>query len=144
MHERRQNTALRPSIYKSVPPLNCMLGGTLSVVARSIVLAVVLVLSGCGPVPEIETRFTYWSRETDLFFEQARTMDDLHGWLRARGIVYTFDDTDIVDGKWAMTFEKIYPDTVRCEWVDIQLNVAVDDMHQIQTHSLSRNRACWW
>jgi hypothetical protein len=71
-------------------------------------------------------------------------MDDLHGWLRARSIVYTFEDADIVDGGWAMTLEKIYPDTPRCDWVDIQLSVAVDGLRQIQAHSLSQKRACWW
>ena len=111
--------------------------------ARFKILAVVLVLSGCGPLPEVDTRFAYWSRETDLFFEEPRTIDDVHGWLRVRNIVYTFEDTDIVNGEWAMTLEKIYPETIR-ESVDIRLSVAVDDLHKVQRHSLGQNRACWW
>jgi len=108
------------------------------------VLVVVLVLSGCGPIPEVETRFAYWSGETDLFFEKARTLDDLHGWLRAHGIFYTFEDSDVIDGKWAMTLETVYPDTVRCEFVNIQVSVTVDDLQRVRTHSLSQDRACWW
>ena len=113
-------------------------------VARFRALAIALVLSGCGPLPEVETRFAYWSRETDLLFDEARTLDDLHGWLRAHNILYTFEDTDVVDGEWAMTLEKIYPDTARCDWVDIQLSVTVDNSQQVQSHTLSQKRACWW
>jgi hypothetical protein len=107
-------------------------------------LAVVLALSGCGPVPEVETRLGHWRREVDLFFAQARTMDDLHRWLRARDVIYTFEDRDIVDGHWAMTLEKIYPDTIRCDWVDIKMSVSVDDLRRIQGHSLEKYGACWW
>ena len=86
----------------------------------------------------------YWSGEADSFFDDQQTMQDVHSWLRSNNVIYTFDDSDIVNGNWSMTLEKIYLDGWRCDWVDIQIEISVDDSLQVQSHGLHKKRACWW
>ena len=71
-------------------------------------------------------------------------MQEVHSWLRSNSVIYTFSDSDIVDGNWTMTLEKIYLDSWRCDWIDIQIKISVDDMLAVQSHDLSQKRACWW
>ena len=98
----------------------------------------------CGPIQQVEDRTQYWSDEANLYFTEPRTMQDVHSWLRSREIIYTFDDTDIIDGNWSMTLEKIYLDGWRCDWVDIKVEITINESRQVQGHRMSTKRACWW
>ena len=69
---------------------------------------------------------------------------EVHSWLRSYNVIYTFSESDIVNGNWAMTLEKIYLDGWRCDWIDIQIMLSVDDTLTVQSHDLSQKRACWW
>ena len=97
----------------------------------------------CDPIPQVENRMQYWSDETNQFFGDPRTMQDVHMWLRSHNIIYTFDDSDIINGNWTMTLEKIYPDSWRCEWIDININITVNDSREVQDHKLNESRSCW-
>jgi hypothetical protein len=101
-------------------------------------------VAACGPIQQVENRVEYWSAESNRFFAEPRTMQDVHSWLRSHEIIYTFDDADTVDGNWSMTLEKIYLDGWRCEYVDIKIDITVDGSRQVQDQSLRTDRACWW
>ena len=103
-----------------------------------------LALLGCGPIPEVVERQQYWLGETDTFFQQSRNLADVHSWLRQRVIVYSFGESDVVDGNWNVTLERIYVHRFRCEWMDIRLYVTVDDSHHIRAHSVSSDGPCLW
>ena len=79
-----------------------------------------------------------------MFFSEARTLQDVHSWLRSHNVIYTFEDSDITNGEWSMTLEKVYFDGWWCDWVDIKVDVTLDDVQQVQDHGLSLKRACWW
>ena len=107
-------------------------------------LIIAILLVGCGPIPELEERVEYWTLETTDFLRGTVTIDDIHPWLRERGVIYTFDDDDIVDGSWKVALEKLYPNTFRCEWVDIVLVVGFDDIGRVQSSYIDLNQACLW
>ena len=101
-------------------------------------------LASCGPMPELEERMDYWTMESSMFLRGLVTLEDIHPWLRERGVVYTFEDDDIVDGTWAITLEKVYPSTIRCKWVDIKLVINFDDARRVQSSYVDLDGACWW
>jgi hypothetical protein len=64
----------------------------LALVQRTVsILIIAAFLVGCGPIPELEERVEYWSLETATFLRGTVTIDDIHPWLRERGVIYTFD-----------------------------------------------------
>ena len=113
-------------------------------VSRFLLVPILLILAACGPIPQVDGRMQYWAGEVDALFDDQRTMQEVHSWLRSNNVIYTFSETDIVDGSWTMTLEKIYLDGWRCDWIDIQINISVDDTLTVQSYGLSQNRACWW
>ncbi len=113
-------------------------------VSRFLLVSILLLLAACGPIPQVDERMKYWTGEAESFFDDRRTMQEVHSWLRSNSIIYTFNDSDIVDGNWTMTLEKIYIEDWRCDWVDIRIEISVDDMLTVQGHKLSQKRACLW
>ena len=82
--------------------------------------------------------------ESSEFLRGLVTLDDIHPWLRERGVFYTFDDDDIVDGTWNVTLEKLYPDTMRCVWVDIILVIDFDEAGRVRSSFVDLKHACLW
>ena len=82
--------------------------------------------------------------ESSEFLRGLVTLYDIHPWLRERGVFYTFDDDDIVDGTWNVTLEKLYPDTMRCEWVDIILVIDFDEAGRVRSSFVDLKHACLW
>ena len=82
--------------------------------------------------------------ETSLFIRGRVTLDDLHTWLREHQVFYTFEDSDIADGNWRMTVETVYPEGLRCEFVNIVLHVQLDESQVIQSFYYDFEDACWW
>ena len=113
-------------------------------VSRTLLILTVLGVAACGPIPQVDVRAQYWAGEANSFFDEQRTMQEVHSWLRSNNVIYTFEESDIVDGHWTMTLEKVYLDGWRCEWIDIQINVSVNDSLAIQGHDLAQKRSCWW
>lgn len=112
---------------------------------RTISLLIIAVfLVGCGPIPELEERVEYWSLETSELLRGTVTIDDIHPWLRERGVIYTFGSDDVVDRTWTVALEKLYPNTFRCEWVDIVLVVESDDLDRVRSSYIDLNHACLW
>lgn len=109
---------------------------------RIVLLSVLLLLTSCGPIPQVDERKEHWSGEVDSFFATERTMQDVHSWLRSQNVTYTFDESDIIDGIWTMTLEKVYVENWRCEWVDIQIVVLIDDARSITGHEMTEHRVC--
>jgi len=109
---------------------------------RFVLVSVLLLLASCGPIPPVDERKEYWSGEVETFFATERTMQEVHSWLRLHNVVYTFDESDIIDGSWTMTLEKVYVENWRCEWVDIQIVVSVDDALSVEGHEMTEHRVC--
>ncbi len=109
---------------------------------RFVLVSVLLLLVSCGPIPQVDERKQYWSGEVESFFATERTMQDVHSWLRSHSVIYTFDESDIIDGNWTMTLEKVYVENWRCEWVDIQIVVSVDDALSVEGHEITEHRIC--
>ena len=111
---------------------------------RGAIVIVLTALSGCGDLSDFEERADYWQIETAYFIRGRVTLDELHGWLRERGVVYTFEESDIVDGNWQVLVETVYPDGLRCEFANIVLNVQLDESKVIQSFYYDFDGACWW
>ena len=112
---------------------------------RTVSLFIIAIfLAGCGPIPEVEERVEYWTLESSEFLRGVVTIDDIHPWLRERGIIYIFDDDHIVNGSWTVTLEKLYPNTFRCEWVDIVLMIDFDDENRVRSSFVDLSHACLW
>ncbi len=111
-----------------------------------VIMAIMItaLLTGCGRMTDFQERVDYWSMEQSLFFRGLVTIDDIHPWLRERGVIYTFDPQDIVDRTWTVTLEKVYPQSLRCEWINIDLVVGFDDIGRVQSTYIDFNEACWW
>lgn len=107
-----------------------------------VLLSVLLLLASCGPIPQVDERKEHWSGEVESFFASERSMPDVHSWLRSHSVIYTFDESDIIDGSWTMTLEKVYVENWRCDWVDIQIVVSVDDALSVTGHEMTEHRAC--
>ena len=90
----------------------------------------------------VEERNEYWSSEIDFFFAHDRSLDELHSWLRNHNVYYTFEDSDIVDGKWRVGLEQIQLDGIVCEKWAFYLEVAVDDSREVQSHLLEQMGVC--
>ncbi len=112
--------------------------------SRVWVVLLSLTLASCLPNEQIRDRFEYWSAESNAFFSEPRTLRDVHSWLRSHNVIYTFEDADIADGDWSMTLEKVYFDGWWCDWVNINVDITVDDSKLVQDHGISIKRACWW
>ncbi len=112
--------------------------------SRAWFVLVLLLLAGCIPNQQIRDRFDYWSDESNQYFSEPRTLQETHSWLRSHNVIYTFDDSDIVNNGWSTTLEKIYFDGWWCDWVDLKIDIAVDESRQVLSHELSIKRACWW
>lgn len=82
--------------------------------------------------------------ETSGFLRGVVTLDDIHPWLRERGVFYTFDEDHIIDGAWTVTLEKLYPNTFRCEWVGIVLVIEFDDARRVRSSFVDLKHACLW
>lgn len=108
------------------------------------VVLVLMALSGCGNRSDFEERVDYWQSETAYFIRGRVTLDELHRWLRERGVFYTFEDSDIVDGNWRMTVETVYPKGIRCQFANIVLHVQLDESQVIQSFYYDFEGACWW
>ncbi len=107
-------------------------------------LLATLMLYGCGDMKEVEQRSDYWQIETSLFIRGHVTLDELHTWLREHEVVYTFDDSDIVDGNWRIIVETVRPKSFRCEFVHIILNVQLDPTNVIQSFYFDFDGGCLW
>ena len=101
-------------------------------------------LSGCGPDPEFVQRQDVWLSEASSFFQDQKSLSDVHPWLRKQNVIYTFDNRDVVDGSWNVTLEKLYLYSFRCEWKDIRLYITVDDAGIVTAHSVSSDGPCLW
>ena len=93
---------------------------------------------------EFEERSDYWQIETSLFVRGRVTLDDLRSWLREHGVIYTFDDGDIVDGSWRVIVETVRPESFRCEFVHIVLNVQLDSTDVVQSFYYDFDGRCLW
>jgi len=105
-------------------------------------VSVLFLLVSCGPIPQVDARKQYWSGEIESFFGTERTMQEVHSWLRSHNVIYTFDESDFINGSWTMTLEKVYVENWRCEWVDIQIVVSVDDSLSVEGHDMTEHRVC--
>jgi hypothetical protein len=109
---------------------------------RFVPISVLFLLVACGPIPQVDERKEHWSGEVESFFAAERTMQEVHSWLRSHNVIYTFEESDIVDGRWAMTLDKVYVENWRCEWIDIQIVVSVDDALTVTGHEMTEHRVC--
>ncbi len=109
---------------------------------RIALVSISLLLASCGPVPQVAERTDHWAGEVESFFASKRNMQEVHAWLRSHNVIYTFDESDIIDGSWTMKLEKVYVENWRCEWVDVQIVVSVDDALLITGHEIAERRAC--
>ena len=105
-------------------------------------ISAIFLLFGCDQISKVDERKEYWSGEVESFFAAERTLQELHSWLRSHSVIYTFEESDVVDGRWTMTLEKVYVENWRCEWIDIQIGVSVDDSLAITGHKMTEHRAC--
>ena len=101
-------------------------------------------LSGCGPDPVVVQHQDVWLSEANSFFQDQKSLSDIHPWLRKQNVIYAFDSGEVVDGSWNVTLEKLYLDSFRCEWKDIRLYVTVDDARIVTAHSVSSDGPCLW
>ena len=104
-------------------PVNFLVGRTN--LPRSLIPILAVILASCRGDARVDDRRGYWESEVKLFFSDDRSLDELHSWLREREIYYTFDSEDILDDVWTVTLEKVYVDTFRCEWINIDLRVNI-------------------
>lgn len=109
---------------------------------RFVFVSILYLLVSCGPIPQVDERNRYWSVEVESFFATERTMQEVHSWLRSHNVIYTFDESDIINGSWTMTLEKVYVENWRCEWVDIQIVVSVDDALSVVGHEMAEQQVC--
>ncbi len=113
-------------------------------VRRLAILILMLTVAGCGRMSDVEARADYWQLETADFIRGRVTLDELHTWLRERGAVYAFSDSDVVNGVWVITVERVYPESLRCKFIDIVLSVQLDESQVIQHFYYNFDGACWW
>src|SRR5262245_48968962 len=114
-------------------------------IARVAVALLLIAVAACDRAPqEVATRSSYWSGEVRGFLASPRTLDDLHFWLRAHNVFYTFDESDLVNGHWVVGLETLPVDTLSCEFWRITLDVTVNDGHKIEGYSLKRIGTCWF
>lgn len=106
---------------------------------------VLIVIGGCaGNSRELAARDAYWSGEVRDFFSSPHSLDDLHAWLRWHDVYYTFDDSNIVNGHWAVEVETVYSDWSSCEFWHVTLDVMVSGAKEITGYSLKRLGTCWY
>ena len=114
-------------------------------IARIAIALLLIAVVACDSAPQdVATRSSYWSRELRDFLASPRTLDDLHSWLRARNVFYTFDPSDVVNGHWVVGLETLPVDTLSCEFWRITLDVTVTDAQDIEGYSLKRVGTCWF
>ena len=106
-------------------------------------IVIVLILSGCGHPDVVAEREKFWQQEAATFFTENRDLGDLHSWLRSHNIYYTFERTEILNGRWTKGLETIYTDSFTCDPWKILLTVTVNDSDEIVEHSVSRLGTCW-
>ena len=111
--------------------------------STALFLLLSLALSGCGPNAEVTEREEYWTAEAASFFKAERRMSELHSWLREHEVYYTFEESEIIDGRWAKGLEKVYVDSSVCDPWTILLTVTVGDSDEILEHSVRRLGSCW-
>jgi len=109
---------------------------------RFVLVSVLLLLASCGPIPQVDERKKHWSGEVETFFASERTVQEVHSWLRSHNVIYSIDESDINDGSWTMTLEKVYVENWHCEWVDIQIVVSIDDALSVTGHEMTEHRVC--
>ena len=104
-----------------------------------------VVFFGCGPVPKIQERYDYWAHETSSFIQGRVTLNELHNWLRSKGVIYTFDPSEVVEGGYSRRLETIHPETFRCgDSIHVVLHVTLDDSHIIQSFFVDLEGKCLW
>ena len=109
---------------------------------RHLVLVFAVLLSSCGSDSKVEPREEYWTNELSSFFEEDRTLTQLHTWLRDHNVYYVFDPNDVQDGKWRVELERIQLDEVVCESWFFYLNVGVEESGHIESYSLDSTGVC--
>ncbi len=92
----------------------------------------------------VEERSDYWQTQTSQFIRGRVTLDDLHAWLRERDVSYTFEDSDVVDGNLPIVVETVRPSSLRCESVQIILNVQLDSSEVVQSLFYDFDGRCFW
>ncbi len=105
---------------------------------------VLAALSGCSDFSDFEERALYWHSETATFIRGRVTLDELDKWLRARNVTDTFEESGRVDGNLRITVEKVYPEALRCEFIDIVLHVQVDESQVIRSFYYDFEDDCYW
>jgi hypothetical protein len=108
-------------------------------------IAIAVLLFGCGPVPEIQERYDYWTHETSLYIRGEVTLNDLHSWLRGKEVYYTFDPSEIVEGNYTRILETIHPETFRCgDSIHIVLHVTLNNSQVIESFFVDLDGVCLW
>ena len=70
-------------------------------------------------------------------------MDELHSWLRSHDIYYTFENSELLDGRWTIGLETIHTDSFVCDPWKILLTVQVNNTDEIVDHNVHRLGMCW-
>lgn len=109
---------------------------------RHLLLAITILLVGCGSYSAVEPREKFWTNELSVFFEEERTLTQLHSWLREHDVYYVFDPSEVVDGAWRVELERVLLNEVVCESWFFYLDVAVEEAGRIESHSLEQMGVC--
>src|SRR5262245_21984357 len=77
---------------------------------KQIVVALLLALtvSACAGKEQATEREKFWVQAVAQFLSQPRKLDDLHGSLRQKEVIYTFDEKDVVSGRWRVPVEHVH------------------------------------
>jgi len=109
---------------------------------RYLLYALGLLIAGCGGDSKVLAREQYWTQELTSFFEDDRTLTQLHAWLRGHDVYYAFDPKDVADGKWSVELERIVLNEIICESWFLFLDVTVDDIGRIESYALEQTGVC--
>ncbi len=107
-------------------------------------LIVLAAMFGCSDFSDFEERALDWHIETAMFVRGRVTQDELEAWLRERKVRDAFRQSGRVDGNLRITVERVYPEALRCEFIDIVLHVQVDESQVIQSFYYDFEDDCWW
>ena len=108
-------------------------------------IIVMLLAGGCSQNEDVNRQVIAWENKTNAFFEEKKTLENLHSWLREQNVYYTFHNSEVKNGDWAVGLETINVDTFRCERVKVILNVTMNSEGVINTHNVYLDEgACLW
>ncbi len=111
---------------------------------RSILIILLVALSGCSDFSDFEDRALYWHSETAMFIRGRVTLDELDAWLRTQKVANRFKESDVDPGNLRITVERVHPKALRCEFIDIVLHVEVDESEVIRSHYFDFEDDCYW